>query len=180
MVVLAYQIHFIDSVVMPCCSTCKLSLDDVTNFGNVQWTTLGEYFLTRPTVNMAVDKTDIQRVRVLICEYLSYVSCHVVYLWSHQQSIMKSSSERRQSEWDRESICANRIASSGIGSLCQTRNDTIYMPSRRIVYTLNTRVCLLGYILLSSSQLGICMSRYQIALKYHISQLTLTHHENLN
>ena len=143
-VVLAYEIHFIDSVVMPCCRTCKLSLGDVTDFGNVQWTTLGKYFLTRPTVDMAVDKTDIQRVRVLICEYLSHVSCHVVYLWSHQQSIIKSSSERRQSEWDTESICANRISSSGIGLLCQTRNDTIYIPSRRTVYTLTTRVWFLG------------------------------------
>ena len=162
-VVLAYEIHFIDSVVMPCCRTCKLSLDDVTDFGNVQWTTIREHFLTRPTVDMAVDKTDIQRARVLICEYLSHVSCHVVYLWSHQQSIMKSSSERKQSEWDTESICANQIASSGIGSLCQTRNDAIYIPSWRTPYMLTTRVWFLGYILLSGSQLGICMSRYQIA-----------------
>ena len=95
-VVLACEIHFIDSVVMPCCRTCKLSLGDVTDFGNVQWTTLGKYFITRrPTVDIVVDKTDMQRVRVLICEYLSHVSCHVVYLWSHQQSIMKSSSERK-------------------------------------------------------------------------------------
>ena len=161
------------SVYKYCCLNLNWhSLDDVTHFGNVQWTALGEYFLTRPTVDTAVDKTNI-RVRVLICEYLLHVSCHVVYLWSHQQNVDRASG-------DTKSICANRFASSGIGSLCQTRNDTIYIPPRRTVYTLFTQVWFLGYILLSGSQLGICMSRYQIALKCHISQLTLTQHGNLN
>ena len=58
-----------------------------------------EVFLARPAVNIAVNKIDIQRVRYL------YSRDRVTTVWSLprlNQSIVRSSAERKQSEWNTE------------------------------------------------------------------------------
>ena len=59
-------------------------------------------FLTRPAVNIAVNKIDIWPVRY----YLSRVRVTIVWsLWRHRQSIVTSSAERKASEWDTGIVC---------------------------------------------------------------------------
>ena len=54
--------------------------------------------LTRPVVNIAVNKIDTLRVRY----HYSHDQVTIAsLLWRHQQSIMTSSAERRPSEWDK-------------------------------------------------------------------------------
>ena len=54
-------------------------------------------FLIRPAVNITVNKFDIQRFRY----HCSCGRVTIVWsLWRHQQSIVTSSAERKQSEWE--------------------------------------------------------------------------------
>ena len=59
-------------------------------------------FLTRPAVNIAVNKIDISRVRY----HLSCVRVTIVWsLWRHRRSFVTSSAECNASEWDTGIMC---------------------------------------------------------------------------
>ena len=61
--------------------------------------------LTRPVVNIAVNKIDILRVRY----HFSRDRVTIVWsLWRHQQSIVTTSAERKSSEWDTGTMCKDR------------------------------------------------------------------------
>ena len=64
-----------------------------------------KYILTRPVVNIAVNKIDIWRVRY----HFSRDRVTIVWsLWRHQQSIVTLSAEPKPKEWDTEMMCEYR------------------------------------------------------------------------
>ena len=72
---------------------------------NIYW------FITRPVVNIAVRKNGCLTSHIYIYIYITFhvfapqLSGWVIALWRHQQWIVMSSSEHRQSWRDTESMC---------------------------------------------------------------------------
>ena len=62
-------------------------------------------FLTRPAMNIAVNKIDIYWVRY---HYSRDCVTIVWSLWGHQQSIATSSAQRKPIEWDTGMMCKGR------------------------------------------------------------------------
>ena len=94
--------------------------------------------LTRPAVNIAVNKIDILRVRY---HYSRYCVTIVWPLWRHQQSIVTSSAQRKPGERRRhgDDVSLSSFLSSFMDSLCRVRNKTMYVLSRRTI-SAHTRV----------------------------------------
>ena len=90
-------------------------------------------YLTRPTVNISVNKIDIWRVRY---HYSRDRATIVWSLWRHQLSIVTSSAERKPSEWDTGTMRKSRFLSSFMDSLCRVRNNIIHVLSWRTVSAL--------------------------------------------
>ena len=92
--------------------------------------------LTRPAVNITVNKIDIYRVRY---HYSRDRITIVGSSWRHQQSIVTSSAERKPSEWDTGMMCEAHRFYSHLWILSRVRNKIMYILSWRTVSAL-TRV----------------------------------------
>ena len=103
-------------------------------------------FLTRPAVNIAVNKIDIWRVRC----HLSRVHFTIVRsLWCHRQSSVTSSAKRKTSEWDTVMMCESPrfyVCTLVTNSfLCMYSCDELFMCSLE---------CYFGVYFLLAAQLG--------------------------
>ena len=92
-------------------------------------------FLTRPALNIAVNKINIELIRY----HLSRVLVTIVWsLWRHRQSIVTSSAEHKASG-TRDGVWRSSFLASFMEALCRVRNKIIYILLWQTVYAL-TRV----------------------------------------